>query len=164
MPDSFTVGGVIATEPKNIVTEDGLKITSFRLASQQRRYDRAQGKWVDADTNWFTVTAFRQLAENAQASLSKGDRVIVRGRLRMRDWTSGERSGVTVEIEADAIGHDLVWGQSAYRKVARGAGHGGGTAPTRDQPVGIAALDPAESDLDPDDAELEPIGAVVTPF
>jgi single-strand DNA-binding protein len=119
MPDTITVGGVIATEPKHVVTTEGLKITSFRLASQQRRFDRAQDKWIDAETNWFTVTAFRQLAENAQASLKKGDRVLVRGRLRMRDWTSGERTGVSIEIEAEGMGHDLAWGRTEYRRVLR---------------------------------------------
>ena len=141
MPDTITVGGVIATEPKHVVTTEGLKITSFRLASQQRRFDRSQSKWVDADTNWFTITAFRQLAENAQASLSKGDRVLVRGRLRMRDWTSGERTGVSIEIEAEGIGHDLAWGRTEFRRVLR-------TAPT--EPADAA---PDDSDAPPPAAE-----------
>ncbi len=160
MTDTITVGGVIATEPKHLVTDDGLKITSFRLASQQRRYDRAQGKWVDAETNWFTITAFRQLAENAQASLAKGDRVIVRGRLRMRDWTSGERTGITVEIEADGIGHDLAWGRTEYRKVIRGAAQEG-TGTTAPQGT------PEESDEPPSpeaESERQPVGAARTPF
>jgi len=122
MPDQIAVTGVIATDPRNVVIKDGgLPVTSFRLASQQRRFDREQGRWVDTETNWFTVTAFRALAENAGASLRKGDRIVVRGRLRMREWTTGERSGLNVEIEADAIGHDLAWGRTDYRKVVRSA-------------------------------------------
>ena len=122
MPDQIAVTGVIATDPRNVVIKDGgLPVTSFRLASQQRRFDREQGRWVDTETNWFTVTAFRALAENAGASLHKGDRIVVRGRLRMREWTNGERSGLNVEIEADAIGHDLAWGRTDYRKVVRSA-------------------------------------------
>ncbi|HWK19375.1 MAG TPA: single-stranded DNA-binding protein [Microbacteriaceae bacterium] len=122
MPDQIAVTGVIATDPRNVVVKDGgLPVTSFRLASQQRRFDREQGRWVDTETNWFTVTAFRALAENAGASLHKGDRIVVRGRLRMREWTNGERSGLNVEIEADAIGHDLAWGRTDYRKVVRSA-------------------------------------------
>lgn len=153
MPDIITVSGVIATEPRNIVTEDGgLKITSFRLASQQRRYDRAQSKWVDGDTNWYSIVAFRMLAENAQASLGKGERVIVRGRLRMRDWVSGERAGMNVEIEADAIGHDLAWGQSQYRKVVRAS------APAAD------AASEETASHEPADVEREPVGAGATPF
>ena len=49
MSDQITLTGLVATPPKHIVTSDGLQITSFRLASTQRRFDRAQDKWVDAD-------------------------------------------------------------------------------------------------------------------
>lgn len=157
MPDIITVHGVVATEPKHVETAEGLKITSFRLASQQRRYDRAQSKWIDAETNWFTITAFRQLAENAQASIGKGDRVLVQGRLRMRDWTSGERTGVTVEVEAESMGHDLAWGRTEYRKVLRAPVAAEGSAP---------AAEPADEAPVPDPslAELETAGAGALPF
>ena len=36
------------------------------------------------------------------------------GRLRVRDWDNGERAGTSVEIEAENIGHDLVWGSSTF--------------------------------------------------
>ena len=50
MSDLITLTGLVATPPKHIVTNEGLQITSFRLASTQRKFDRAQDKWVDADT------------------------------------------------------------------------------------------------------------------
>jgi single-strand DNA-binding protein len=93
-----------------------LPITSFRLASSQRRFDRKENKWIDGETNWYTVTAFRQLAINASTSVSKGDRVTVLGKLRVRDWDNGERAGTSVEIESDSIGHDLAWGTSAFTR------------------------------------------------
>jgi single-strand DNA-binding protein len=96
----------------------GLAITSFRLASSQRRFDRGQQKWIDADTNWYTVSAFRGLASNAAVSIVKGDRVVVTGRLRIRDWENTDRSGTTVEIEADTIGHDMFWGTSQFTRVS----------------------------------------------
>lgn len=114
MSDQITVTGLVATPPRHIVTASGLPITSFRLVSQQRRFDRSKQAWVDGDSNWFTVTAFRQLAINAAASLDKGQRVVVAGRLRIRDWESGEKSGVAVEIDAESLGHDLLWGTSTY--------------------------------------------------
>ena len=95
-------------------TVAGLPITSFRLASSQRRFDRSQERWVDGETNWYTITGFRQLAINAAASVKKGDRVVVVGRLKIRDWENGERSGTTIEIDADSLGHDLMWGSSAF--------------------------------------------------
>lgn len=116
MSDTITLTGLVATPPKHIVTSEGLQITSFRLASTQRRFDRAQDKWVDADTNWYTVTAFRSLAANAIGSILKGQRVIVSGRLRIRDWESGEKTGTTIEVDADSLGHDLTFGTSAFTR------------------------------------------------
>jgi single-strand DNA-binding protein len=118
MSDTITLLGFVATVPRHIVTAEGLPITSFRLASTQRRYDRRAAEWVDGETNWYTVTGFRQLAVHSAASIAKGDRVLVSGRLRIRDWSSGERSGTTIEVEAEAIGHDLAWGTAAFTRAA----------------------------------------------
>lgn len=116
MSEQITVAGLVATTPRHLVTQDGLPITSFRLASSHRRFDRSTSKWVDGETNWFTVTAFRQLAINSAGSVSKGDRVMVTGKLRVRDWDNGERAGTSVEIEADGMGHDLTWGSSVFTR------------------------------------------------
>ena len=116
MTDTITVTGLVATTPRHLVTSERLPITSFRLASTQRRYDRSAQKWIDAETNWYTVTSFRQLATNVVGSISKGQRVVVSGRLRVRDWESGDRAGTTVEIDADAIGHDLSWGSAVFTR------------------------------------------------
>jgi single-strand DNA-binding protein len=116
MSDTIVLTGIVATPPRHIVTAEQLPITSFRLASTQRRFDRSQQRWVDGDTNWYTVTSFRQLATNAAGSIGKGDRVVVSGRLRIRDWDTGERKGTNIDVEADVIGHDLAWGTSSYTR------------------------------------------------
>ena len=117
MSDTITITGLIATTPRHVVTSEGLPITSFRLASSQRRFDKASSTWVDASTNWYTVTAFRQLAINAVPSLSKGDRIVVTGRLRVRDWQTDDRTGTNVEIEAETLGHDLFWGTAVFTRL-----------------------------------------------
>jgi single-strand DNA-binding protein len=116
MSDHVTVHGLVATEPRHLVTKDGLEVTSFRLAAMQRRFDRQLGKWRDDGTNWYSIASFRILAKNAAASLEKGHRVIVSGRLKVREWDAGDRSGVSVDIEADSIGHDLLWGSSTFER------------------------------------------------
>jgi len=116
MTDAITLTGLVATTPRHLVTSEGLPITSFRLASTQRRYDRGAQKWIDGETNWYTVTAFRQLAVNVVGSVNKGQRVVVTGKLRVRDWESGDRAGTTVEVDADALGHDLAWGTSVFTR------------------------------------------------
>jgi single-strand DNA-binding protein len=72
--------------------------------------------WVDGETNWYTITSFSKLAINTASSVSKGDRIVVSGKLRIRDWDNGERSGTSVEIEATTLGHDLSWGTSVFTR------------------------------------------------
>ena len=116
MSDNLTLTGLVATPPRHLVTGEGLPITSFRLASTQRRYDRGSQKWIDGETNWFTVTCFRQLAINAVHSIEKGQRIVVTGKLRVRDWANGDRVGTSVEVDAEALGHDLAWGTSVFTR------------------------------------------------
>jgi single-strand DNA-binding protein len=143
MSESFTVSGLVATTPRHLVTQEGLPITSFRLASSKRRFDRTKKIWVDGETNWFTITSFRQLAINSAGSISKGDRIIVSGRLKVRDWDNGERSGTSVEIDAESLGHDLSWGTSEFSR----------TVLVREDPEDD---DPEENELD---AESTLVGA-----
>jgi len=116
MSEMISVTGLVATTPRHLITQDGLPITSFRLASSTRRFDRTANKWVDGETNWYTITAFKQLAINSAGSVNKGDRIMVHGILRVRDWDNGERAGTSVEVEADALGHDLTWGSSVFTR------------------------------------------------
>lgn len=120
MSTPISVVGTIATVPKLIRTGAGVPLCSFRLASSERRYDRERGDWVESGTNWYSITAFRSLAEHSHYSFQKGDRVLVSGRLRVRNWENKERSGTSVEIEADALGHELRWGTSRFARQAPG--------------------------------------------
>jgi single-strand DNA-binding protein len=110
MSDTITLTGIVGTDPRAVTTSEGLAITSFRLASTQRRFDKAQERWVDGETNWYTISSFRQLATNSAVSVKKGERIVVTGRLHVREWENSGKSGTNVEIEAEAIGHDLSWG------------------------------------------------------
>jgi len=116
MTQPITVQGLIATTPRHLKTQDGLDITSFRLASSNRRYDKNLKRWTDGETNWYTITAFKSLAVNAHASVNKGDRIIVSGNLRIRDWDNGTSVGTSVEVEADSLGHDLSWGNAVFTR------------------------------------------------
>jgi len=159
MNDTITVCGIIATEPRHLVTDTGIAITSMRLASPSRRWDRSTSTWTNGATNWFTVTAFRSLAANVYKSLKKGDRVVVTGRVRIRTWERDGRGGTSVEIDAEGIGHDLAWGISNWIRVPRHASEttaAPGTSPTVDPTTGevhghdeAGAVDGAEADGGP---------------
>ncbi|HRP99004.1 MAG TPA: single-stranded DNA-binding protein [Terrimesophilobacter sp.] len=105
MNDIITLRGTVGTDPRQIKTATGLDITSFRLASTQRRYDRQKQEWVDGDTNWYGISTYRQLARNTGMSIKKGEPVIVTGRIKVQRWESGEKKGLTIDVDADSVGH-----------------------------------------------------------
>ncbi|MBS1697010.1 MAG: single-stranded DNA-binding protein [Actinobacteria bacterium] len=138
MTDTITVVGNIATVPQPGSTATGFATLSFRMATNHRRQD-ASGAWIDASTNWFEVKTYRTLAENAAASLTKGDAVIVTGRLKLREWEGKDgKRGMSVEIEADSIGPDLRRGRCVYQRTSHA------TPPTAEEPSDSAARMPAE--------------------
>ena len=114
--DTITLTGHIGTDPRHLVTGEGVPVTSFRVATDTRRYDRDTEKWVTVETNWYTVTCFRQLAINTARSLTKGDPVIVVGTLHVREWEQDDRKGINVELEAQTIGSDLRCGAAIFTR------------------------------------------------
>lgn len=134
MTDLITITGNLGAEPEQKILPGGVTVTNFRVGSTHRRFDKAAEKWVDSWTSWYQVSAYRALGENAFASLHKGDRVIVTGSLRVREWDNGTKRGLAVELEANAVGHDLLWGTSRFEKAARGQGADRTPAPPADYP------------------------------
>jgi single-strand DNA-binding protein len=114
MNDTITIVGTIGTDPEKKI-RNGVPITTFRVASKERRFDRSTGAWVDGETNWYTASAYRRLAEHAFDSLHRRERVVLTGRLRVRNWDTGEKRGTSVDIDIDAIGHDLLFGTTTFR-------------------------------------------------
>lgn len=112
------VGNVVA-DPVRRLTKNGDPYVTFRVASTVRRYDAATGGYVDVDTSFVDVRAFRRLARHVGDSVRRGHPVVVNGRLRVREWTNGERAGTAVEIDARTVGHDLTWGTAVFRREGR---------------------------------------------
>ena len=118
--------GNLTRDPELRFTAGGKGVASFGVAVN-RRY-QVNGEWQEK-VSFFNVTAWDTLGENAAASLTKGMRVIVTGRLDQRSYETqqGEKRSV-VEIVADEIGPSLRWATAQVEKVARseGGGQGGG--------------------------------------
>ncbi|GAB3566570.1 hypothetical protein GCM10027405_25750 [Arthrobacter alkaliphilus] len=114
MNDIITVRGFVATEPKSSTTPAGTGTASFRLGSTERKFDRSNDVWVDGHTNWFRVQAFRHLAGNIGCSVKKGQRVIVVGKLKLREWEHDGRIYRAADIVAESVGHDLMWGSANF--------------------------------------------------
>ncbi|PZS26036.1 MAG: hypothetical protein DLM61_19200 [Pseudonocardiales bacterium] len=113
------VGTLVSDMRPRRVGPDAALVLNFRIACNERRFDKASESWVDGESLYLSVSCWRRLAENA-ASLVKGDPVIVRGKLRTREWTTeqGERRSV-VELEANSIGPDLARCTVTVRKQRR---------------------------------------------
>jgi single-strand DNA-binding protein len=118
MSDTFvTLHGWVGSE---VTYRDpqGISVVNFRVASTPRL--KKEGKWVDGDTTWYSVTAWRHLATNIRDSVRKGDAVVVHGRLRTESWRreDGQLSN-SLRIEASLVGHDLSRGTSTFLRTPR---------------------------------------------
>lgn len=154
MSDTITISGLVATAPRHIVTGEGLPITSFRLASTQRRFDRSNQRWMDGETNWYTITSFRQLAINSATSIGKGDRVVLTGRLKIREWENADRSGINIEIEADSLGHDLMWGTAQFSRTISSGNQSNSHSDNDDKFLAADDADDADAEDNAEEGEL----------
>jgi len=125
MKTQLTVRGNVATAPRRVVTDAGTVIVEFRLAATERFFNRQTQEWEDGNTSWYTVSAFRRLAENIFRSLTVGDPVIVTGKLSIKQWTSKDETkrGTTPEITADSAGHDLLLGFTDFTRYTKTKPH-----------------------------------------
>src|SRR6056297_352741 len=139
--NSVTVVGNLTRDPELRYTQSGTGLANMGLAVS-RRY-QVNGEWQE-QTSFFNVVAWGDLGENAAASLTKGSRVIVTGRLEQRSYETkeGEKRSV-VEIRADELGPSLRWAQAQVERISRdaadggsrGGGGGGGGASRAPDPV-----------------------------
>ena len=97
----------------------GSMVARFRMACSNGYHDRRTDRWVET-TTYLWVSAWRQLGENANASLHKGQPVVVVGRPKQREYESEGRRVTVVDIEADLIGHDLSRGRATFERNRRG--------------------------------------------
>jgi single-strand DNA-binding protein len=113
-----TVAGYATADPVFRMTKSGSEVAHVRVACTPRRKDKS-GDWQDGDTSYFSVTCWRKLAVAVRASIRKGDPVLVRGRMRTRTWKTEDRMVSEVEIDADAMGHDLTRGWATFNRGSR---------------------------------------------
>jgi single-strand DNA-binding protein len=129
---TLTVLGRVATTVTQVTFNDGGLKASFRLASSERRFDRDQQTWVDGPRLFLGVVCWRNLADRVVATLRVGDPVIVRGKLRTREYEKDGQTHAVMEVEATSIGPDLSRCSAAVlRRDAEAAveGDGGRSAP-----------------------------------
>lgn len=121
MPDnSVTLVGNATRDPELRFTTGGKAIVSFGLAVNRRW--QQNGEWQEK-VSFFNVSAWDQLGENTAASITKGTRVIVTGRLEQREYETqqGEKRTV-IELVADEIGAAMRWATVTVERTERTGG------------------------------------------
>lgn len=105
---SITVIGNLTNDPELRFTPAGAAVANFTIASTPRTFDAASKEWKDGETLFLRASVWREAAENAAASLTKGARVIVSGVLKPRTYETkaGEKRTV-IELEVEEIGASM---------------------------------------------------------
>ena len=158
----MAVIGTVVTHPVRRTLPGGEQVTTFRMASTARRFDRDRGGWVDSGSLFLTVSCWRRLVEGVDASLRRGDPIIAYGQLRTNEYRT--KDGVhrhDLEMRAAAVGPDL--GRCTAPVVRRGTSRNSVpdlrvVGPGGDQPSEVAAgaSDPA---TDAGSTTVEPVSA-----
>jgi len=122
--NTVTLVGNITRDPELRFTQGGRAVASFGIAVN-RRY-QVNGEWQE-QTSFFNVVAWGQLGENAAASLTKGARIIVNGRLEQREYQTqqGEKRTV-IEVNADEVAPSLRYATAQVERTSSGGGAPGG--------------------------------------
>jgi single-strand DNA-binding protein len=98
---AVSFAGNLTDQPEVRYTDSGIARATFRVAVSGRR---------EQEPSFFTVVVWRDQAEHAAESLSKGSRVVIMGRLQQRAWTAEDGSArSTVEVVAEELGASLRW-------------------------------------------------------
>lgn len=96
--------GRLTADPELRQTNNGTPVANFRLAQNDATWDEQTRDWKTTTQLFLTVTCWEQLAEQAAATLTKGDQVLVHGKLRTREWQDRDGNNRnTTEIAAKTI-------------------------------------------------------------
>jgi single-strand DNA-binding protein len=132
----ITVVGNLTADPELRFTPSGAAVANFTVASTPRTFDRQSNEWKDGEALFLNCSVWRQAAENAAESLTRGMRVIVSGRLKARSYETREGEKRTVfEIDVDEVGPSMKYATAKVTKTSRsGGGQGYGSGGGGDDP------------------------------
>lgn len=101
--NTITVIGNLGRDPELKYATSGTAVLKFSVADTRNKGD-------EKITQWWNVTCFGDLAENVAASISKGTRVQVMGKVQREKYTDKEGAErERVEVLADDVGISLRW-------------------------------------------------------
>ncbi|MGQ0825138.1 MAG: single-stranded DNA-binding protein [Actinomycetota bacterium] len=135
--NSITVVGNLTRDPEMRYTATGISTATFGVAVNRSWRNQQTNEWEER-TSFFNIVCWRQLADNVSASLKKGMRVVVTGRLEQRSWeTEQKEKRSVVEIVADEVGPSLVFATAEVHRVERAGPDAQGRPPQQQQPAAV---------------------------
>lgn len=100
MNPKVTLVGRLGADPESVGTS-GVRLRV--VTSDRAKNDK--GEWEDRDTSWWTVKAWKTLAEQTKKTLKKGQEVMITGTIYQENWTdSAGNNKTSYEVSADSIG------------------------------------------------------------
>jgi len=130
----ITVVGNLVEDPELRYTPAGAAVAKFRVASTPRVFDRQTSEWKDGEGLFLTCSVWRQAAENAAETLTKGMRVIVQGQLKQRSYEDRDQVKRTVyELDVYEVGVSLARASAKVTKNPAGDGRQSTGAPAAAQ-------------------------------
>ena len=136
MPDNtITIIGNVTRDPELRYLNGGSPVASFSIAVNRRWQNKSTQEWEE-QVSFFDVCAYGSLAENVAESITKGNRVIVSGRLEQRSWEKDGEKKSKVEVVADEVAPSLRWATAQVTRNERRDGDGGGRPAPRPAAAG----------------------------
>ena len=135
--NTVTVSGNLTREPEvRNIPGSGTAVCSLRIAHNER-YKDASGEWADRAA-YFDVTVWSGLGEWMGRNLHKGQKVVVSGRLKWREWEQDGNKRQAVDIVADSVVPVVRDGDS------RGGGQSNGYSARSDVPTDTSDFQPQQ--------------------
>ncbi len=115
----ITVVGNLTRDPELRFTPNGTPVASFSVAVNKRTKEKGSEEWVNS-ADFFNVVVWFKLAENCAESLSKGDRVLITGKLSQESWEDREgQKRTSVRIIANVVAPSLEFASCRIEKNER---------------------------------------------
>lgn len=134
----ITVIGNLTADVELRYTQNGVAVANGTIASTPRTFDRQANERKDGEPLFLRFSIWKQAAENAAGSLTKGTRVIAQGKLKQRSYKDCEGNDrIAIELDVDEIGPSLKYATAAVTRASAGG--------TSQQPAGDAWSAPQSS-------------------
>lgn len=117
---TLTVCGNATADAELKFLPNGAAVCSWTLACTPRV--KKNDQWIDGDTVFYRCSAWRQQAENCAETITKGSRILVHGRFKVREYEKDGQTRTSVEIDVEHVGPELRYATARINKISRQGG------------------------------------------